>query len=76
MNKQGRVSLEKAEALIREAASIIEDVRNEEQEKFDNLPEGLQYSEKGQRFEEIVSVLEDVESALEEACDSIQEAIE
>ncbi len=48
MNKQDRKDLEKAVGFIEEAKAIIANIANSEQEKFDNLSEGLQQSEKGQ----------------------------
>jgi hypothetical protein len=44
-------------ALLSEAQEIIESIKDGEQEKFDNLSEGLQQTEKGQKFEETVSTL-------------------
>jgi phage-related protein len=41
-----------------DAATMIEEIRDEEQEKFDNLSEGLQASEKGQTIEATVSALD------------------
>jgi hypothetical protein len=53
----------------------VEPLADEEQEKFDNLPEGLQNSEKGQAMEEAASALESAVSELESAVDSIDSAI-
>lgn len=48
-----------------EIVSDLESLRDETQEKFDNMPEGLQQGETGQTLEERVSALEDVISELE-----------
>lgn len=50
---------------ISEAKSILESVRDDEQSAFDNLPEGLQQSERGQAMEQNVSYLDDAISSLE-----------
>ena len=76
MNKENRKELEKAIALIEDAKEIVERIKDEEQEKFDNLTEGLQQTERGQRFEETVSTLDDVFSQLEEAVYGINTASE
>ena len=76
MNKENRKELEKAIALIEDAKEIVERIKDEEQEKFDHLPEGLQQTERGQKFEETVSTLDDVFSQLEEAVDGINTASE
>lgn len=47
MNKQRRIRVKDALELIDRARGILEEVRDEEQESFDNLPEGLQEGEKG-----------------------------
>lgn len=76
MNKQDRIELAKALELIQDAQSIIDVIKDSEQDKFDNLSEGLQQTERGQKFEETVSTLDDVISQLEEAMDGISTASE
>lgn len=67
MNKPRRKELSKALQMI------IEQVQEEEQESFDNMPEGLQSSELGEKIEEnaewlyeIYDNLNDMESELED----------
>ena len=72
MNNQDRKQLDEAIDLLEQAKAIIESISEQEQEKFDNLSENLQQSEKGQRFEEVSSELADVVSNLEEAIDAIE----
>jgi exonuclease VII small subunit len=74
MNNQDRKELERAIEMISEAKSIIESIKDGEQEKFDNLSEGLQQSEKGQKFEENVSSLYEAISSLDSAEDYINTA--
>jgi hypothetical protein len=50
----------------------IETIRDEEQEAFDNLSEGLQASDNGQLMESAIENL----SAAEEGCDEISQMIE
>lgn len=76
MNKNDRKDLEKALALLSEAKEIVETIRDGEQEKFDNLSEGLQQTEKGQKFEETVSNLDDVCNSIDEATENIEQCIE
>jgi NTP pyrophosphatase (non-canonical NTP hydrolase) len=76
MNKNDRNELEKALALLGEAQEIIDAIKDGEQEKFDNLSEGLQQTEKGQKFEDTVSTLEDAWNSIDEAVGSINEAME
>ena len=76
MNKQDRKELEKAINDIENAKSLVEEILDNEQSKFDNLPEGLQVSEKGQKMEENISSLDDARNLLEEAIQLIQTAAE
>lgn len=54
---------------LSEAVEIITFARDEEQEAFENLPENLQYSERGERMEESIA-------SLDEALDAIEAAVE
>ena len=47
MNKERRKSIKKALRLIGQAAETLEDIRDEEEEAMENLPEGIRYGEKG-----------------------------
>ena len=71
MNKQRRKQIEKAIALMQEALDILENVKDDEQEAFDNMPEGLQGSEKGELMEEIIGYLEDSYGNLETAIEDL-----
>lgn len=72
MNKNDRKQLAKALDLLEEAKSIIENIKDEEATKFDNLSEGLQASEKGQKFEADADTLDAAVTSIDEAIDGIQ----
>lgn len=74
MNAARRKELNKAIDLIEQAKEIISAVAEEEREAYDNLPEGLQESEMGEKMNEIADDLEYVD--LDEVVDTIQEIIE
>lgn len=76
MNKIRRTKLSKLQEQIDELRMALEDILEEEQEAFDNMPESIQYSEKGELMEEGISALEDAVSNLEEAVENIDTAIE
>jgi prefoldin subunit 5 len=76
MNAKRRKELEKVIALIEEARNQLETLKDEEQEAFDNMPEGLQYSEKGERMETAISFMDDSFNELESAIENINSAIE
>ena len=54
---------------IDRAQSVLEELWEEEQENFDNLPEGLQEGEKGERMQENIDALEEFLDNLEETDD-------
>lgn len=66
MNVNRRKSVKFANELVYEALSIIESVRDEEQESIDNLPESLQYSERAEIMNQFIDIFDDVLSSLED----------
>ena len=74
MNDSRRKQLSAATTLITQAIGIIEEVREEEQESFDNMPEGMQSGEKGSAMETTIAILDDAISSLEEADGLITDA--
>ena len=50
----------------------VEEVKDEEQESYENLPESLQYGERGEQMQENVDSLEEFIGYLEET-DSLEE---
>lgn len=75
LNKQRRVRLSEAHSLLGKAASIVEAVKDEEQDSFDNLPEGLQCSERGEAMEEAVDELQMTIDSIEDALGHIDNAV-
>jgi len=69
VNKQRRARLSEAHSLLGRAVSIVERAKDEEQDSFDNLPENLQSSERGEIMEEAID-------ELQTAIDSINDAME
>lgn len=49
---QCRADVQKATDLAEKAKNIIDDMRDEEQDAFDNLPDGFQTGDRGQQMEE------------------------
>lgn len=72
--------LEKLDFELREISSALENLITEEEEAYDNLPEGIQASERGEQMQEIIDQLYDAQSnlddiQLEEVYNQIEEAI-
>ena len=64
MNAKHLKVIDKAVALIVEARGLLEGARDDEQDYFDNMPEGIQNSDNGAKAQEAVSELEEACSAL------------
>ena len=58
MNKARRTKLEEAFNLVDSAKGILEAVREEEQDAYENLPESFQNSGKGEEMQELNRELE------------------
>lgn len=72
MNNDRRKDLNKAIDILskikedyEQAKSLIADAAQGEQEGFDNLSEGLQQAERGQRIEEVAGSLQEVADEME-----------
>lgn len=73
MNNDRRKRIARAVSLLQglteafdEAKGLIEELKDEEQEAFDNMPEGLQQGERGQQTEQAANYLTEAFDALEE----------
>ena len=75
MNKPRRKELNRALEMLAEARAIIEAMQEEEQESFDNMPEGLQCSELGEKIEENAGRLEEIASYIEEQESELEDVI-
>lgn len=64
--------LTEAKVSLENIKNDVESIRDEEQDKFDNLTEGLQQSEKGQAIEAAVTELESAQQALDEYYDAFE----
>ncbi len=73
MNAKRRDLLDKARELIGEAVSIIEEVKEQEEEAYENLPKRIQNSERGEKMGENVYNLSDILSDLENSCELMME---
>lgn len=74
MNNKRRNRIYQLIAEIEAVRTAIEEIKDEEQESFDNLPESIQYSERGERMEEIIQIFDDCDSSFEEITDHLNDA--
>ncbi len=75
MNKDRRKEIEKARGLIEEAKALIDQAFSEEQDYYDNMPEGLQSCSKGDAAQAAVNALSGAADQCDEVLSSLEEAI-
>ena len=66
MNKERRKRIREAMEALDTAHDILIEVFDEEQEAFDNLPEGIQNGERGEQMSGYIETLAEQDSALED----------
>lgn len=72
MNKERRRRIDEALTQLRVLHGEIEAIRDEEQEAFDNLSEGLQQSERGQAIEEAAGQLDEAAEGMQATIDALE----
>lgn len=73
MNRQRRIRIEQAISLLHQAREHLEAIHDEERSAFENLPENLQMSERGQKMEEGAELLDGVICDLEDMACTLEE---
>jgi len=76
MNNARRKRLAKISEQLESLKAELEEVKDQEQEAFDNMPGSFQDGEKGERMQEIIYTLEGVVGDMENAIENINEAQE
>lgn len=76
MNNARRKEIDKLTAQIEEIKEVIEALRDEEQEAFDNMPESLQDGERGEKMQSAIDALEYAADDLQECLDHLSDASE
>jgi K+/H+ antiporter YhaU regulatory subunit KhtT len=56
---------------LEELQTSIESIRDEESDCYENLPEGIMYSERGEAMEQAVDNLDNAASSIEELIDNL-----
>lgn len=59
---------------IRKQQSFLEEMKDEEESKFDNMPEGIQESERGEAMQEAIDKLDEIINMLESITDDLDDA--
>ena len=75
MNKEHRKIIKDIIESLEVAKSDLEQMREEEQIAFDNMPEELQMSKKGETLEDTIFNIEDAMDNVDYAIDTLSEII-
>lgn len=67
MNKERRKRLAEAYEKIGEVKEILESVKDEEQEAYDNLPENFQNGERGEEMQNYIDMIDEAYGYLDDA---------
>lgn len=73
MNKQRRKNLLDVAEHLQDALDRLSEIRDEEQDTFDNMPESLQYSSRGDAMQEAIDIMDEWESTIDVLKSSIEE---
>lgn len=76
MNKARRKKLEEVISTLEDMRDELTHLHNEERDAFDNLPDSLQYSEKGEEMEECADALEENTDSLDDVINNLIEISE
>jgi vacuolar-type H+-ATPase subunit E/Vma4 len=75
MNKDRRARIQKIIDQVEELWEWVDGIKSEEEEYFDNMPEGLQQGEKGSAAEAAIDTLDEALDNLSSACDYLRDVI-
>lgn len=75
MNKIRRKELNKIKEALSALRSDLEHIKYDEESCYDNMPEGIQCSMKGEESEEAIEILDEACDKMEEIIDLITEVV-
>ena len=76
MNKERRNKIYNIVTDIERIKSDLESILFDEQMAFDNMPENLQYSMRGEESQEAIENMEGAGDSMQTAVDALEEAVE
>ena len=75
MNKQDRKQISELITQVEELRDQINYLAETERQKYENLPEGLQMSDRGQGFEECATALAEAASEMDDAITALEQLV-
>lgn len=74
MNNTRRNAIRKIAEQLETLRNEIEDIKSEENDAYENMPESLQYSERGEAAQAAIDALDNAYNSVDEAISSLSEA--
>lgn len=74
MNDKRRKSLDEAINFLDNAKSLIEQIKEEEEETLENLPDNMKEGDKGSAMQEAIDNLDTALGSIEDASSAVDEA--
>lgn len=75
MNKERREELWDVYGYLDDAMGRVIDIRSDEQDSFDNLPDGLQASRTGESIQKAIDWLDGIENDIQNVRDKVEKFI-
>lgn len=76
MNQQRRARITALISQLVDLENELNEVLSEEQDAYDNMPEGLQNSQRGEQMQNSISYLENAQGTLDTLCGELQDSID
>ena len=76
MNKVRRKKVSDIIGMLRVVYDNIDEIKSEEENAFDSLPEGIQSSLRGEQMEEVVEMLDEVIDHIDEVIDLLEDVVQ
>ena len=70
-----KVKLQSAQSELKQISSGLSSILSEEQDAFDNMPEGLQSSYRGMCSEDAIDIMEEASDKLDEAIELLGDIV-
>lgn len=74
MNRERRKKIDRVISQLNDAMDAVEDIKSEEEDCYECLPEGIQDSERGEAMSEAIDCLEQAIANIEEAVEQLEDA--
>lgn len=75
MNKQRRKELSDLLGQLQDIRERLENLRDDEQSAYENMPENLRDSERGEAAQNMIYNLDDAFTEIDNACDTLEEIV-